>query len=68
MRTDIRKIDGRSFYQLLTGEQNAIDELYCELPALAAEIINEEFGTALNSGLVTSSTAFDFNFKKPYGY
>lgn len=67
-REDIRKIDGQSFYTLLTGSRNALKEVYSLLPQLTAEIINEEFGTALNSGLVTSSTAFDFNFKKPYGY
>ncbi|MGI1988143.1 Eco47II family restriction endonuclease [Shewanella glacialipiscicola] len=66
-RDDIRKIDGRSFYALLTDEKNALDELYRELPTLVAEIINEEFGTQLKSDAVTSSAAFDFNFTKAYG-
>lgn len=66
-REDIRKIDGRSFYALLTNHKNAIDELYRELPILVAEIINEEFGTQLTSHAVTSSTAFDLNFTKAYG-
>ncbi|MGI2215733.1 Eco47II family restriction endonuclease [Shewanella baltica] len=66
-RRDIRKIDGRSFYALLTGQRDAIDELYRELPHLVAEIINEEFGTQLNSNAVTSPAAFDVNFIKAYG-
>lgn len=66
-REDIRQIDGRTFYALLTGEPDAIDELYCELPKLTAEIISEEFGKTLSPDLVTSSTVFDFNFKKAYG-
>lgn len=66
-REDIRKIDGNSFYTLLTGDSNALKEAYSLLPELTAEIINEEFGTELNSELVTSSAAFDFNFEKPYG-
>ncbi|WP_194439565.1 Eco47II family restriction endonuclease [Vibrio fluminensis] len=67
-REDIRKIDGQSFYTLLTGNHNALKEAYSLLPQLTAEIINEEFGTELSADLVTSSTAFNFNFKKPYGY
>lgn len=66
-REDIRRIDGRSFYALLTGNPRAIDELYQELPSLVAEIINEEFGTSLTSDAVSASTAFDINFTKAYG-
>lgn len=63
----IRQIDGRSFYSLLTGHDNAIDELYQELPLLVAEIINEEFGVDLDAKGVTESRSFDFNFNKAYG-
>lgn len=66
-REDIRQIDGRTFYALLTGEPDAIDELYRELPKMTAEIISEEFGKKLSPDLVLSSSAFDFNFKKAYG-
>jgi len=66
-REDIRKIDGRSFYALLTNERDALDELYRELPTLVAKIINEEFGTQLNSNAVTSRKAFDYNFIRAYG-
>ncbi|MGF1837519.1 Eco47II family restriction endonuclease [Vibrio atlanticus] len=66
-REDIRQIDGRSFYELLTGRADAIDELYQELPKITAEIIKEEFGKGLDSNLVSSSPTFDFNFEKAYG-
>jgi hypothetical protein len=66
-REDIRQIDGRSFYELLTGQADAIDELYQELPKITAEIIKEEFGKVLDSNLVSSSPTFDFNFEKAYG-
>ncbi|MGR6841765.1 Eco47II family restriction endonuclease [Aliivibrio wodanis] len=65
-RDDIRQIDGRSFYELLTGNPDAINELYEELPALTAEIVNEEFGTDLRSDIVSSSEAFSFNFNEAY--
>ncbi len=63
----IRQIDGRSFYALLTGVENAIDELYQALPSIVAEVINEEFGTALDGKSVVNSNSFISNFKKAYG-
>jgi len=41
-RNDIRRIDGRTFYGLLTGNENALDELYMMMPRLIAEILNEK--------------------------
>ncbi|AZM97801.1 Eco47II family restriction endonuclease [Vreelandella venusta] len=67
LREDIRKIDGRSFYEILTGQPYAIDELYKELPSLVAEIINENFETSLDSRKVSSSDSFTINFIKAYG-
>lgn len=67
VREDIRVIDGQSFYKLLTGSDDALPELYRELPSLVAEIIREEFGVELDSGKVTDSKAFMFNFEKAYG-
>lgn len=67
LRNDIRQIDGRSFYELLTGHSEAINELYEELPALTAEILNEEFGVDLRPDIVSSSEAFTFNFNEAYG-
>lgn len=63
----IRQIDGRSFYALLTGVPDAIDELYKELPDIVAEIINDEFNTNIDAKSVTTSLAFDFNFQMAYG-
>ncbi|ELA7289351.1 TPA: Eco47II family restriction endonuclease [Vibrio parahaemolyticus] len=65
--TAIRQIDGRSFYSLLTGCDDAIDELYKELPGIVAEILNEEFNAGLDAKSVTDSDAFNFNFRKAYG-
>lgn len=66
-REDIRVIDGRSFYALLTGFDDAIDELYQALPRLATEIIAEEFQDTLNSDLIYNSQLFQTNFNKAYG-
>lgn len=63
----IRQIDGRSFYSLLTGCDDAIDELYKELPAIVAEIINEKFDAGLDEKIVTNSASFSLNFNKAYG-
>jgi hypothetical protein len=65
-RNDIRKIDGRSFYALLTGVPDAIDELYKELPSLVSEIVEEQFSTKLASDKVANASKFMFNFKKAY--
>ncbi len=66
-REDIRRIDGRSFYTLLTDHNCALAELYSALPAIVAEILNEEFDINLPSEPVTSSAAYDFNFNRAYG-
>jgi hypothetical protein len=57
-RDDIRVIDGRSFYALLTGFDNALDELYEELPSIISEIISEQFGVTLEPHKVTGSGLF----------
>lgn len=66
-REDIRIIDGKSFYTLLTGNENALKELYDELPSLVAEIIKDEFGVnnKINETIKTS-TFFEENFNKAY--
>jgi len=40
----IRKIDGQSFYTLVSGNKNALKELYILLPELVCEILKEEYG------------------------
>ncbi|TMM47029.1 Eco47II family restriction endonuclease [Colwellia ponticola] len=66
-REDIRVIDGKSFYALLTGNENALEELYTVLPNIVAEIVQEEFNQKLSADRVTSSTLFGTNFSKAYG-
>ncbi|WP_339058271.1 Eco47II family restriction endonuclease [Candidatus Regiella endosymbiont of Tuberolachnus salignus] len=67
VRNDIRIIDGKSFYSLLTGNDGAIEELYMELPHIVVEIISEVFGIILNADLVTNSSIFWDNFDIVYG-
>ncbi|EEY38563.1 Eco47II family restriction endonuclease [Vibrio mimicus] len=62
----IRQIDGKSFYALLTGHNDAIRELYENLPDIVSEIINEEFGQKLDANKITSSTEFKEIFEKTY--
>lgn len=66
-REDIRIIDGKSFYALLTGSDDALFEFYEALPGLVSEIIREEFGDVLDSNNVIDSESFLFNFEKAYG-
>lgn len=40
---DIRVIDGKSFYALVTGEDDALEQLYNEFPVLVDEILEENF-------------------------
>lgn len=42
-RDDIRVIDGKTFYTKLTGDENALEELYSLVPELTAEILEESF-------------------------
>jgi len=66
-REDIRRIDGRTFYALLTGNENALDELYDYLPRIVSEIIEEEYSVTLDSSKVTDSKLFTKIFIKAYG-
>ena len=40
-RQDIRQIDGKSFYALLTGDSDAISKVYQLIPDIIAEIMSE---------------------------
>ena len=66
-RQDIRVIDGKSFYALLTGNENALKELYQNLPTIIAEIIYEKFNIKLDTTVITNSHLFSTNFDKAYG-
>lgn len=39
----IRRIDGQTFYEKVTGNKNALNELYQLLPVVTAEILKEEY-------------------------
>jgi Eco47II restriction endonuclease len=66
-RSDIRVIDGKSFYKLSTGNANALVELYMNLPKIVAEIIFEEFNVQMSPEKVVASEYFAHNFTKAYG-
>lgn len=66
-RPDIRVIDGKSFYTLLTGNANALVEVYMNLPQIVADIIFEEFGVQMSPKKVVASEYFAHNFTKAYG-
>lgn len=40
-RDDIRVIDGKSFYEIVTGEKNSIIDLYNYLPKIIIELLSE---------------------------
>ena len=65
-REDIRVIDGYSFYELLTGHCDALEELYNELPYIVAEIFSELSGEDVNPDLVVDSDMFTDLFDKVY--
>ena len=66
-REDIRVIDGKSFYGLLTGNDSALEELYKNLPLLVSEIIKEQFNVNLDVKKIIESSHFNTNFVKAYG-
>jgi hypothetical protein len=65
-REDIRVIDGYSFYALLTGHRDALEELYNELPYIVAEIFSELGGEDIDPNLVVNSDIFSNLFDKVY--
>lgn len=56
----IREIDGASFYELATGEKNAIEKLYKILPFILAEITNHKAEKIMKDPL------FEELFKKAF--
>lgn len=60
----IRVIDGRSFYELLTGKENALKELYLQIPDLTAEILKESFGVTVNVDQIKHDPFFPQLFDK----
>lgn len=65
-RSDIRIIDGKSFYSILTGDSNALANIYSMLPAIYAEVVMQNRGVTIDTSKITSSNFFKFNFNKIY--
>lgn len=60
---NIRQIDGKSFYKKVTGNQNALEEIYKMLPELVAEIIREKFDQKRDINNVINQEEFDYIYK-----
>lgn len=62
----IRVIDGYSFYALVTGQEDAIKELYILLPELIGEILKEKFN--INRDIINfkNQPEFETFFKKVF--
>ena len=61
MRDDIRKVDGRTFYTLATGNADALQMLYGALPGILKNILN------LDPQLLKGTEEFKVLFEKAYG-
>lgn len=53
LRDDIRKIDGRSFYDLATGKKDALEQLYQALPKVLESLIGAGVKKTSDSPLFT---------------
>lgn len=54
----IRVIDGKSFYKMVTGSDNALKELYSLIPELTAEILKESFDISRDASSIKSNQFF----------
>lgn len=59
----IRQIDGKTFYAKVTGNPNALEELYKMLPEITAEIIKEEFNEERDPSKSIAQNEFDLIYK-----
>ena len=64
----IRKIDGRSFYSLVTGHDDALDQFYNALPSLVVEVLSEAnlIGYTMDRARIGEFQSKEI-FKKAYG-
>ncbi|MCO6507023.1 MAG: Eco47II family restriction endonuclease [Snodgrassella sp.] len=60
----IRQIDGQSFYTKITGNENALRELYLLIPEILNEIIKEKYGKEQNADDYIDESEFDIIYKK----
>lgn len=59
-RENLREIDGRSFYALASGHENAIDMLYESLPIVLAKILS------IDDEILKGTSEFSHLFQKAY--
>lgn len=62
----IRVIDGRSFYEILTGEKDALKQMYLLLPELTSEIMSESCNVDRDPGFIKNSELFNNLFNKVF--
>lgn len=60
----IRIIDGKSFYKIISGDDNALKELYSLIPELTSEILNESFGVKRDAKNIENNQFFPKIFEK----
>lgn len=60
----IRVIDGKSFYKKITGDENALKNLYEMLPTVASEILKEEYNIDRNPEDYINIDEFDIIYGK----
>lgn len=61
---NIRVIDGKTFYTMVTGDENAFEELYLMIPELTAEIIEETYGVKRDVSNIKDSDIFPEMYNK----
>ncbi len=63
----IRKIDGRSFYALVTGEEGALDQVYFNLAEIVLEILyDKDLVDRSNSRVDLNSNSMTLIFERAY--
>lgn len=60
----IRKIDGKSFYALVSGSPNTLEELYKLLPELVCEILQDDYDIKRNFEKYIDLNEFNYIYKK----
>lgn len=58
----IRVIDGRSFYRIVTGEDDALDRLYATLPLVVADVLSTR------ADLVANDPAYTDLYRRAYPF
>ena len=65
-RSNIRVIDGKSFYAMLTGDVNSLTNIYAMLPDMYAEVVKQYRDVDIETSKIKSSKFFKANFNMVY--